>query len=110
MTTDVLACGPGSCTLPAAERPGRLAEFEELFARSLRSQDRPAPTRLRWHLEPEAELTARHLTTREASCCAFFTFSFGSAGPDLVLDIDVPSGYTAVLDALQSQAAARLAP
>ena len=110
MSTPELDWGPDACTLPTAERPLRLAEFDALLAESLRWQDRPAPTRLRWHLQPEAEPAARGLTQREAACCSFFTFSFTPAKADLVVDVEVPAEYIAVLDALQTQAAARMKP
>lgn len=47
---------PQACTLPTAERPLRVAEFDELFASSLRGLDRWAPTGLRIDLEPTPEV------------------------------------------------------
>ncbi|WP_245718914.1 hypothetical protein [Micromonospora rhizosphaerae] len=35
---------PEACTLPTAERPLRVAEFDELFATALRGQTRLSPT------------------------------------------------------------------
>ncbi|WP_239166959.1 hypothetical protein [Actinoplanes italicus] len=40
-------------------RPLRVAEFDDLFATSMRDQQRLSPTRLRWRLDPAAEATAR---------------------------------------------------
>jgi hypothetical protein len=97
---------PGACTLPAAERPQRLAEFDGLFATALRGQERLSPTRLRWWLDPAAEQPARDLASREAGCCSFFSFTFASASGAVRLDITVPEAHAGVLDALAGRAAA----
>jgi hypothetical protein len=97
---------PDACTLPTAERPLRLAEFDELFATALRGQQRLSPTRLRWRLDPAAEQMARDLTARESACCSFFAFTFAPADGGLQLDVDVPASQVAVLDALATRAAA----
>ena len=108
-----LASVPEACTLPTTERPLRLAEFDDLFASALRGQQRPAPTQLRWHLDPAAEAAARDLTARESACCSFFAFTFGPEGatPDgsLALLVEVPVGHVDVLDALAARAAAVMA-
>jgi hypothetical protein len=106
MTSDDQAWLPETCTLPNVERPLRLAEFDELFAASLRAQQRLSPTRLRWWLDPAAEPTARDLTGRESSCCSFFLFTFGSDGEAVWLDAKVPAAHIDVLDALAERAAA----
>jgi hypothetical protein len=100
---------PQACILPTAERPMRLAEFDDLFATALRGQQRPAPNRLRWQLDPVAEATVRDLAARESACCSFFTFSFTPAANDaeaLDLEVRVPAGQVDVLDALAARAAA----
>jgi len=99
---------PEACTLPTAEQPLRLLEFDDLFATSLLRQQRVSPTRLRWQLDPTVEARTRDLTGRESSCCSFFTFSFTAARDRLQLDVDVPSEQVAVLDALSKRAAARM--
>ena len=60
---------PQSCTLPTAEQPLRIAEFDDLFTTSLRGIERLTSTTLRLRLAASAEATARDLTTRERSCC-----------------------------------------
>jgi hypothetical protein len=97
-----------ACTLPTAERPLRLAEFETLFATALRGQERLAPTRLRWRIDPAAESTARDLTARESECCSFFAFTFASGDGGVRLDVEVPDRHVDVLDALAELAAAGL--
>jgi hypothetical protein len=93
------------CTLPTADRPVRVAEFDALFARGLTAQERVSPTVLRWMLDPGVELTARDLTAREGACCSFFSFEF-TAGADAVqLEVTVPPARVEVLDALAVRAA-----
>ncbi|HWG99601.1 MAG TPA: hypothetical protein VNV66_09810 [Pilimelia sp.] len=110
MTTEDPAWVPEACTLPAAERPPRRAEFDDLFAAALRAQRRLSPTALRWRLDPAAEARARELVRRENECCAFFAFSFARDGDALCLDATVPAAHVAVLDALADRAADWLSP
>jgi hypothetical protein len=100
---------PQACTLPTAERPLRLAEFDDLFATALRAQQRLSPTTLRWRLDPAAEHTARDLTGRETACCSFFSFTFTPADGAVCLDIAVPEAHVGILDALAHRAAAGMA-
>jgi len=104
---DIAGWVPEACTLPSAERPLRLAEFDDLFAVALRAQQRLSPTRLRWRLDPAAEQTARDLTSREAECCSFFSFTFSPVDGAVHLDVALPETHTRILDALARRAAAR---
>jgi hypothetical protein len=106
MTADDLAWAPEACTLPTADRPLRVAEFDHLFATVLRDQQRLSPTRLRWRLDPAAEATARELTRRESACCSFFSFTFTTETDTLLLGVEVPAAHVDVLDALAARAAA----
>jgi hypothetical protein len=97
---------PQACTLPTAERPLRVAEFDELFAAAVREVDRRGPTELRLTLADapgRAELV-RDLTARETACCSFFTFRLTTGDP-LRLDVSVPPAHRDVLDALARRAA-----
>ncbi|MEU4291957.1 hypothetical protein AB0E63_27335 [Kribbella sp. NPDC026596] len=92
---------PTACTLPAAEQPLRVAEFDQLFANHLRSAARVDPHTLDLVLTPESRPTAEALTTKETECCSFFTFDFtNTPAGNLRLRITVPPTQTAVLDAL----------
>ncbi len=93
---------PDACTLPAAERPLRGAEFAGLLTDSVRASERPEPTRLHLDLRPGPEVAARAaaLAAAETECCSFFTFTLTAGGGALSLDITVPAAHTAVLDAL----------
>ncbi|MHA6631953.1 hypothetical protein ACU61A_41530 [Pseudonocardia sichuanensis] len=97
-----------ACRLPTPEQPLREAEFDALFARSLRGVERRAPTWLRLHLEAGAgvEARARDLTARESSCCTFFGFRVAAVADGLTLDVRVPEARIAVLDGLARRAAA----
>ncbi|WP_054815722.1 hypothetical protein [Nocardia arizonensis] len=101
-----------ACTLPTVERPTRLAEFDDFFARSVSAAARPAPTRLELRLIAggDAEPVGRDLAARESTCCSFFTFTFT---PDtegaLVMGIEVPTAHLDVLDALDGRARAAVA-
>jgi hypothetical protein len=98
---------PQACTLPSAEQPLRIAEFDKLFADGLRGLERQAPTQLQLTLDAVTEAIARDLTARETNCCSFFSFTF-TAGSDreLRLQVNVPPAHVDVLDALAARAAA----
>lgn len=98
---------PDACTLPTAQQPLRVAEFDALFAAALRGLDRPAPTQLRLILDGAAQAQVRDLVAREAACCSFFTFTVESAaGGRLYLDVEVPPARVDVLDAVVARTAA----
>lgn len=97
---------PQSCTLPTANQPLRIAEFDDLFAAAVRPAERLGPTRLRLHLPfGDAILArARDLAARESECCSFFTFDVRPTDGPTELDVHVPSAQRAVLDAIQHRA------
>ncbi|MGC4897129.1 hypothetical protein [Micromonospora sp. DT31] len=98
---------PDACTLPTAERPLRLAEFDRLFHDALRDVDRLSTRHLRLRLDGSAEAALRDVVARESACCSFFTFDLTRpAGHALTLDIRVPAAHAGVLDALAERAAA----
>ncbi len=101
MTTAGENWAPEVCTLPTAEVPLRIAEFDDLFASGLRGLERQAPTELRLTLDAAFEAWARDLTARETDCCSFFGFTFtpGLDG-EVHLQVTVPAAHTDVLDAL----------
>src|ERR671910_1037917 len=101
---DELAIVQG-CTLPTADRPLRIAEFDQLFSTALTAQTRPSPEVLRWSLDPRAEAVARDLAARETQCCSFFAFTFASEGQTLQMDVRVPAGHTDPLDGFGPPAA-----
>jgi hypothetical protein len=100
MTTD-------ACTLPTAERPLRLAEFEGLFADHL-TQLAWDGGRLRLSLSGGAGLrdAVADLTARESACCSFFDFSLSGLADAVVLEVGVPPERREILDALAALAEA----
>jgi hypothetical protein len=102
---------PGSwvtqaCTLPTAERPVRVAEFDRLFTDAVRTTDRQSATRLALELEPTPEVAAQtaRLVARETACCSFFTFTLVATGGALRLEVSVPDAHVDVMDALAARA------
>jgi hypothetical protein len=101
---------PEACTLPTAERPVRLAEFDDLFATAVRRVEPVTATHLRLHLAGPAGLAARvqELTTRETACCSFFTFTTTSQtdvdDEAVALDVTVPAAYAGVLGSFAQRA------
>jgi hypothetical protein len=96
-----------ACTLPTAEQPLRVAEFDTLFAEAARGVRRVSPELLRFDLAPGPDVAARaaELVARETSCCSFFTFTLTADGAGLRLDVAVPGSRTDVLDALAGRVA-----
>jgi hypothetical protein len=101
---------PDACTLPTIEQPLRAADFERLFAGTVRGAERPEPTRLHLDLQPGPQVAARtaELVTTETECCSFFTFVLTATGGALTLDVTVPPQYVPVLDALANRAVATI--
>src|SRR6187551_302297 len=103
---------PDACTLPTVERPLRLAEFDALFATAVRQVDTLGPTHARMRLTGPAGLaaTVRDLTARETECCSFFAFAVtpvpAGEGETVILDVEVPAQYAAVLVSLAERAGA----
>jgi hypothetical protein len=94
---------PEACTLPTAEQPFRVAEFDTLFAQHLKSLRRVDPTTLDLTLAAEAHATTADLTARETECCSFFHFELTPNDDHLGLRITVPSAHVAGLDALSAR-------
>ncbi len=99
-----------ACTLPTADRPTRLAEFDGLFA-SLQEVRREEPGWLRLRLDDGegVEDQARDLTARESACCSFFDFDVHGGDGEVVVDVRVPDSRVVVLDGLTAQAQAAYA-
>lgn len=92
---------PEACTLPTAEQPLRVAEFDALLGRAVRPPRRVAPARLEVLLPEDAVATARDLVARETACCSFFTFTLNPCVEGVELITEVPVAHVAVLDGMQ---------
>jgi hypothetical protein len=68
-----------ACTLPTAEQPLRVAEFDDLFTHALRVVECPHATaeQARLVLRGDEALAGRvqQLADAETACCSFFTFA-----------------------------------
>ena len=97
---------PEACTLPTAEQPLRLAEFDALFTEAVRRVETLSATHARLHLTGAAGLAARvrDLAARETECCSFFTFTTSRAEEAVLLDITVPPAHAEVLASLTQRA------
>jgi len=98
---------PQACTLPTAQQPLRLAEFDDLFAIAVEQSERVSDRHLRLSLSgpDDLEATVRDLAARENACCSFFAFTVTSEAPgNVVFDIEVPAAHVNVLDALADRA------
>jgi hypothetical protein len=110
-----------ACTLPTAEQPLRVAEFDALFASALRTVELgdPAASRVRLVLAGDMDLPDRvqRLADAETACCSFFSFRvtpLSEAPADdttvVALDVEVPLDRAGVLAALVQRAAAARRP
>jgi|SRR6478609_4423109 len=99
---------PASCTLPAEERPLRVAEWDGLFAERLERVSRPEPLRVRLVLRggEGVEERVRGLAGREGGCCSFFAFTVAADQGAVLLDVAVDATGAAVSEALERRAAA----
>jgi len=104
---------PDACTLPTAEQPLRVGEFDALFANHVADVERATPTQLRLTLTGPPDLVDQvaELTNRESSCCSFFAFTISTNGhlgevSQVRLEVEVPTTRVDVLDALAERAAA----
>jgi len=97
---------PETCTLPTVDRPLRVAQFDELFASAVVAVTRVDGQRARFELRPQPVIaaTAADLSVRETQCCSFFEFALTATGGRLALEVAVPPGQVAVLDALTDRA------
>lgn len=93
---------PAACSVPAADHPLRVSEFDALFAGSLAGLERVDATTqdLRFRFEPGLDRSIGELAARETECCSFFTFTLDRA-EGLGLRVRVPGQYVEVLDGLQ---------
>jgi hypothetical protein len=91
-----------ACTLPIAERPLRLADFEAVFT-TVHTIERTAETEARLLMTGGTGLAQRtqDLADAETACCSFFTFAVTETTPgNVALDVVVPPEHADVLTGL----------
>jgi hypothetical protein len=98
-------CAPSACSLEPAEQPGRVAEWDALFATWVRSVV-PADDGVRLLLAPapgRASVVA-DLADREARCCAFLAFGLTVTSSTLVLAVRADDEHSDVVATLAGRA------
>jgi hypothetical protein len=98
-----------ACTLPTAQRPMRVAEFDALFAEHVVAVERDAATKVTMVVQGGRDLEARvrDLAARETGCCSFFTFTVSAwqeATQAMRVEIQVPPARADILAALAARA------
>jgi hypothetical protein len=102
---------PDACTLPTAERPLRVREFERLFGDALCAVSAlPDGCSLRLVLTdaPSVYETATELAARESECCSFFLFNLSRGSGVVTMDVRVDAAHRDVLDGVEQLARAAL--
>jgi hypothetical protein len=94
------APAPIACSLDAAQRPGRVDDWNRLLARVVERE--PQGDGLRLHFPSEAGLAGEiaTLAAAEQACCAFLEFSLHLNGAGIVLDVLAPAGSEEIVNAL----------
>lgn len=110
MNDDETLLTTDACTLPTESRPTRLAEFDALFADSVRRGERRGNNSVRLHLSGDGGLEdrVRDLTDREAACCSFFRFEIRRDSlrgeHALTLEVSVDPAHESIAEAFASRA------
>ncbi|WP_242911028.1 hypothetical protein [Actinomadura terrae] len=97
---------PAACTLPTAQKPLRVAEFDALFAEAVTAVELVASGRVRMRMRPAPKLAGRaaDLAARETECCSFFTFSITATSGELTLEVAAADEHAPVVAALAERA------
>lgn len=97
---------PEACSLPVEGRSLRLTELDALFAIAVRGVYRIDARHIRLMLVAGdvADAMSLDLAERETRCCSFFGFSLARRDGYLIVDIEVPAGHAAALDAIAHRA------
>ncbi len=97
---------PAACTLPTAEQPLRLAEFDALFINHVQQVHRADARRVVLALTggPQVAGTAADLAARESACCSFLTFDLIITNGTVTLAVSTTAAHTDVLAALADRA------
>jgi hypothetical protein len=98
-------CAPDACSLPVADQPGRVGEWDTLFQKAVREIE-TVPGGVRFELDRSRAKVAAvaDLADRESQCCAFFTFGVRVASDALALSVDADPEHAEVVQALAARA------
>ena len=100
-------CAPEACSLPSADQPARVAEWDALFAGAV-CEVSPITGGVRFAVDRTAAGPAAvaDLADRESQCCAFLAFTLVLGNGTVTLDVTSDSGHAEVVEALAGRAAA----
>ena len=94
---------PIACTLPSEDMSGRLKEWTDVLGQVARRETTSGGMRLSFPADPALVATVAELATKEAECCAFFTFTLTIDSEGATLDVGAPVEGREVLLALFSK-------
>ncbi|MEO8328810.1 MAG: hypothetical protein ABI586_02280 [Candidatus Nanopelagicales bacterium] len=100
---------PVACALPSVKQPLRQAEFDDFFAKDVRTVDQTTQREVRLDLRAEPDVAARaaSLVVKETGCCSFFSFDLVITEGSVVLVVSTAPDHDHVLAALAAHAHAR---
>lgn len=100
---------PVACTMPSVEQPLIRAEFDDFFAKDVRTVDQTTQRGVRLDLRAEPDVAARaaSLVVKETGCCSFFSFDLAITEGSVVLVVSTAPGHDDVLAALAAHAQTR---
>jgi hypothetical protein len=98
-------CAPDACSLPIADQPARVGEWDALFQTAVREIE-TGPGGVRFLLDRSRATVAAvaDLADRESQCCALFTFGVAVASDALALSVDADPEHAEVVQALAARA------
>jgi len=98
---------PVACRLDPPAARSQMAAWGELLGDAVARSDRVAPGRLDLHLRPDFDRIDAlvGLAMREATCCAFLSFSLSIGPGALTLVIEAPDDAARTLDQFAPQGA-----
>lgn len=88
---------PVACTLDAADRPSRMAAWDELLAQVTERERLDAGIRLTFPPDPMLAGRLGELAVREQACCAFLTFALRPGTAGVILEITTADDATGVV-------------
>lgn len=106
MDIDLDWCAPAACSLPLADQPARVGEWDTLFATAVRRVEAvPGGVRLELDRSAGGVAAVADLADRESQCCAFFTFLLAIGADALALSVTAGPEHADVVEALAARAA-----
>ena len=98
-------CAPDACSLPIADQPARVGEWDALFQTAVREIETGLGG-VRFLLDRSRANVAAvaDLADRESQCCAFFTFGVTVASDALALSVDADPEHAEVVQTLAARA------